>query len=136
VTIDRNRISHNGMSAVQIAFVSAALEKKFTITNNRFEHNAADAIDINNRTSHQAVSIDGLIASNYSVNNGFVNESGTPDGSGIATLINVSDVVIRNNRSLKNNRPALYLENCGNIDFDSNHTDGVIEIVHRFAEIG
>lgn len=135
VTVDGNRIHRNGMSAVQIAFGSAAHEKNFTITNNRFEHNAADAIDINNRTSHQAVPINGLIASNYSMDNGFVNGVGTPDGSGIATLINVSDVVIRNNRSLKSNRPTLYLENCRNIDFNGNHTDGIVEIVHRFADI-
>lgn len=135
VTIDRNYIHHNGMSALQIAFGSAALEKDFVITNNRFEHNAADAIDINNRTAHQAVSINGLIASNYSADNGFVNGEGTPDGSGIATLINVSDVLIRNNRSIKSNRPALYLENCGDIDVTNNYTDGTIEIVHRFKEI-
>ncbi|WP_353183352.1 right-handed parallel beta-helix repeat-containing protein [Parapedobacter lycopersici] len=135
VTIDRNRIHHNGMSAIQIAFGSAALEKDFAITNNRFEYNAADAIDINNRTAHQAIPINGLIASNYSTDNGFVDGQSTPDGSGIATLINVSDVVIRNNRSVKNNRPALYLENCGEIDFNNNYTDGTIEIVHRFTAI-
>lgn len=135
VSIDRNRIHHNGMSAVQIAFGSTALEKNFTITNNRFEHNAADAIDINNRTAHQAIPINGLIAANYSIDNGFVNGERTPDGSGIATLINVSDVIIRNNRSLKSNRPALYLENCGDIDFSGNYTDGIVEVVHRFDNI-
>lgn len=135
VTVDRNYIHHNGMSAVQIAFGSAALETDFTITNNRFEYNAADAVDINNRTAHQAVPINGLIASNYSTNNGFVNGESTPDGSGIATLINVSDVMIRNNKSFNSNRPALYLENCGDIDFDGNHTDGTVEIVHQFDDI-
>jgi len=135
VTIDRNDIHHNGMSAVQIAFGSAALEKDFFITNNRFEHNAADAIDINNRTAHQAVPINGLIAGNYSINNGYVDGESTPDGSGIATLINVSDVIIRNNTSFKSNRPALYLENCGNIDFNNNHSDGAVEIVRRFDNI-
>ncbi len=135
VTISRNHIHHNGMSAVQIAFGSTALERNFVITNNRFEYNAADAVDINNRTSHESIPIKCLIAGNYSRDNGFVNGQATPDGSGIATLINVGEVEVRGNFSYNSNRPALYLENCGNIGITANHSDGVFEIVNRFGKL-
>ncbi|SEM44050.1 parallel beta-helix repeat (two copies) [bacterium A37T11] len=135
IDIDENDIHHNGMSGVQIAFGNSALEKYFTITNNKILFNAADAIDINNRSSRAAAPIHCLIAGNLSLNNGFVQGHSTIDGSGIATLINVSDVRVRNNKAYKNNRPALYLENCGTINFRDNQTDGTVEINQQFDTV-
>src|SRR5690606_32378466 len=135
VEIDGNRIHHNGMSGIQVAFNAAERVANYRITNNRLEHNAADAVDINNRAHGQVVAINALIAGNYSYRNGFVNDAPTPDGSGIATLIGVSGVTLSGNRAFDNNRPALYIEGCGDITANRNVTDGAFELGGHWEQI-
>ncbi|MGV3761296.1 right-handed parallel beta-helix repeat-containing protein [Parapedobacter sp.] len=135
VEIDGNRIHHNGMSGIQVAFNAAERVANYRITNNRLEHNAADAVDINNRAHGRVVAINALIAGNYSYHNGFVNDESTPDGSGIGTLIGISGVTLSGNRAFGNNRPALYIEGCGDITANRNVTDGAFELVGRWEHI-
>ncbi|MEC3881233.1 right-handed parallel beta-helix repeat-containing protein [Parapedobacter sp. 10938] len=135
VEIDGNHIHHNGMSGIQVAFNAAERVANYRITNNRLEHNAADAVDINNRAHGQVVAINALIAGNYSYQNGSVNGKSTPDGSGIGTLIGVSGVTLSGNRAFGNNRPALYIEGCGDITANRNVTDGAFELVGRWEHI-
>ena len=135
VEIDGNRIHHNGMSGVQIAFGGINRVKNYRITNNRFEFNAADAVDINNRENKEIFPINALIAGNYSRENGFVSGESTPDGSGIGTLIGISDVTLSGNRAFGNNRPALYIEGCGTIIANRNLTDGAFEMVGRWDSV-
>lgn len=119
----------NGMSAIQVAFGNTGVEKNYTFRNNIMEDNAADAIDINNRSDRGFWDINCLIEDNTTRRNGFVSGKSTPDGSGIATLINVSGVRIVNNSAEKNNRPALYIENCGDIQAENNKADNQVELV-------
>ncbi|MCL6260683.1 glycoside hydrolase family 55 protein [Aquiflexum sp. TKW24L] len=119
----------NGMSAIQVAFGNSGIEKNYSFINNLMEDNAADAIDINNRSEKPYWDINCLIEENTSKRNGFVSGKSTPDGSGIATLINVSGVRMINNTAEKNNRPALYIENCGEIYAESNKADNQVELV-------
>ena len=135
VEIDGNYIHHNGMSGIQIAFNTAERVTNYRITNNRLEYNAADAVDINNRAHGRVVAINALIAGNYSRNNGFVNGESTPDGSGMGTLIGISDVTLSGNRAFGNNRPALYIEGCGDITANRNITDGAFELVGQWERI-
>lgn len=135
VEIDGNHIHHNGMSGIQVAFNTAERVANYRITNNRLEHNAADAVDINNRAHGQVVSINALIAGNQSYRNGFVNGESTPDGSGMGTLIGISGVTLSGNRAFANNRPALYIEGCGDITANRNETDGAFELVGRWESI-
>lgn len=134
-TIKRNLISYNGMSAIQIGFGKTKKEKGFVISHNTLEHNAADAIDINNKITSSPLPIQCYIQHNKSFHNGFVNGESTVDGSGLATLINVSEVTVVNNVSTKSNRPALYLDKCGYIIAKNNKTDNKIEIVNSFQRI-
>src|SRR5690606_10710279 len=90
VEVSHNRIQNNGMSAIQVAFGRNGIEKNYLFINNVMEGNAADAIDINNRSLVKYLNINCRIENNISRNNGFVNGESTPDGSGIATLINIS----------------------------------------------
>lgn len=135
VEIDGNHIHHNGMSGIQVAFNTADRVANYRITNNRLEHNAADAVDINNRAHGRVVAINALIAGNYSNSNGFVNGESTPDGSGMGTLIGISGVTLSGNRAFNNNRPALYIEGCGDITANRNMTDGAFELVGRWENI-
>src|SRR5690606_40339552 len=95
VEVSHNRIQNNGMSAIQVAFGRNGIEKNYLFINNVMEGNAADAIDINNRSLVKYLNINCRIENNISRNNGFVNGESTPDGSGIATLINISGVEMR-----------------------------------------
>jgi len=135
VEISGNHIHHNGMSGIQVAFSAAERVRNFRITNNRLEYNAADAVDINNRAHGRVVAINALVAGNFSQGNGFVNGAPTPDGSGIGTIIGVSEVTLSGNRALSNNRPALYIEGCGDIIVNGNVTDGAFELVGRSERI-
>lgn len=135
VEIDGNHIHDNGMSGIQVAFNAAERVANYRITNNRLEHNAADAVDINNRAHGRVVAINALIAGNYSYGNGFVNGESTPDGSGIGTLIGISGVTLSGNRAFGNNRPALYIEGCGDITANRNVTDGAFELVGHWENI-
>lgn len=135
VEIDGNEIHHNGMSGIQVAFNTAERVTNYRITNNKLEYNAADAVDINNRAHGQVVAINALIAGNYSKGNGFVKGASTPDGSGIGTLIGVSGVTLSGNQAFDNNRPALYIEGCGEIIANRNITDGAFELVGQWDRI-
>ncbi len=135
VEIEGNHIHHNGMSGIQIAFNVAERVANYRISNNRLEHNAADAVDINNRAHGRVVAINALIAGNYSYGNGFVKGKSTPDGSGIGTLIGISGVTLSGNRAFGNNRPALYIEGCGDITANRNVTDGAFELVGHWENI-
>ena len=135
VEVANNVISKNGMSAIQVAFGSTGREKNYHFSNNLMEENAADAIDINNRSDRPHWDINCLIENNISRNNGYVKGQPTPDGSGIATLINLSGVTMLNNIAEGNNRPALYLENCGKIYASGNKADNQVEVVLQFDEL-
>lgn len=121
-------IHHNGMSGIQVAFGDTGKEKDYNFSNNILDGNAADAIDINNRSKEKAKDIECVISFNISCGNGFVNKESTPDGSGIATLINISNVILFKNEAYKNNRPAIYLESCGLILAKRNRADNQVEI--------
>lgn len=135
VDVTHNQISKNGMSAIQVAFGTTGREKNYEFSNNVMEGNAADAIDINNRSERGYWDINCHIENNISRNNGYVKGQSTPDGSGIATLINLSGVTMLNNVAEGNNRPALYIESCGNIFASGNKADNAVEIVLHFDEL-
>lgn len=135
VEVSNNRLLNNGMSAIQVAFGSKSIEKNYRFIGNLMEGNAADAVDINNRSPRKFLDINCLIKDNTSRNNGFVRGKSTLDGSGIVTLVNVSGVEILNNTAEKNNRPSLYIENCGKIYATGNISDHQVEIVERFEEL-
>lgn len=135
VHIDSNHIHGNGMSGVQIAFGNGGVEQNYVISNNSFQDNIADAVDINNRGLHQFLDINCRIISNEGINNGFLNGQSTPDGSGIATLINVSNVEVKGNTSQNNNRPAVYLEDCRDIHLHGNEADDTFEMVGHFENV-
>jgi len=135
VQIRHNDIARNGMSAIQIGFGKTKVEHHFIIAHNTLESNAADAIDINNKITSTPPSIYCTITGNKSFNNGYVNGKSTVDGSGLATLVNVSGVNIINNRSERSNRPALYIEKCGKITAKGNYSDHKVEIVGSFQQI-
>lgn len=129
VAVSHNQVEYNGMSGIQIAFGSAGREKNFLIAHNRFDHNAADAVDINQPDPKHRLAIFADIEHNIANDNGFVRGESTPDGSGIATLVGVSHVNLLNNRSSNNNRPSIYLQNCDTIYASNNETDNVLEMV-------
>ncbi|HLW20540.1 MAG TPA: glycosyl hydrolase family 28-related protein [Cyclobacteriaceae bacterium] len=133
--VENNIISNNGMSAIQVAFGTTGKEKNYRFIKNVMEGNAADAIDINNRSARPHWDINCHIEDNLSRNNGFVKGQSTPDGSGIATLINLSGVTMLNNVAAGNNRPALYIENCGKIYASGNKADNQVEVVLQFDEL-
>lgn len=135
VEITNNLISRNGMSAIQVAFGTTGREKNYQFSNNVMEENAADAIDINNRSDRPHWDINCHIENNISRNNGYVKGQSTPDGSGIGTLINISGVTMLNNIAEGNNRPALYLESCGKIHASGNQADNQVEVVLQFDEL-
>ena len=133
--VTNNLISKNGMSAIQVAFGTTGREKNYRFINNVMEGNAADAIDINNRSDRDYWDINCRIEDNISRNNGYVYGQSTPDGSGIATLINLSGVTMLDNVAEGNNRPALYIENCGEIHAAGNTADNQVEVVLAFGEL-
>ncbi|HSF53887.1 MAG TPA: right-handed parallel beta-helix repeat-containing protein [Algoriphagus sp.] len=124
-----NTIHHNGMSGIQVAFGDSGKESDYNFSGNVLDQNAADGIDINNRSPEKAKDISTSISYNLSCDNGFVNEKSTPDGSGFGTLINVSGIVIYRNQAIGNNRPAMYIEDCGTILTKENQADNQVEIV-------
>src|SRR5690606_30363736 len=75
------------------------------------------------------------IEDNISRDNGYVKGQPTPDGSGVATLINLSGVTMHNNVAEGNNRPALYIESCGSIYASGNKADNAVEVVLNFDEL-
>lgn len=135
VSISDSFFYHNGMSGIQVAFGSAGIEKNYSFVDNTMEYNAADGIDINNRSPRGFLNINCLIKGNVSRHNGFVKGISTPDGSGIATLINVSGVKMIDNLAEKNNRPAIYMESCGSIYAEGNKGDNQVEIVLDMKDI-
>ncbi|QNL50202.1 right-handed parallel beta-helix repeat-containing protein [Olivibacter sp. SDN3] len=135
VELVNNRIHHNGMSGIQIAFGSAGVERNYKIVENRLEENAADGIDINNMNERRLVDLNAHIARNFSKANGWVNGKKTPDGSGIATLVGVSNVMVSDNKSLNNNRPALYIRSCDRIQAQGNEADDFAELVGKNGQV-
>jgi hypothetical protein len=132
VKIDQNEISANGLSGIQVAF-QGGTEHDYLITNNKIHHNMADAIDINNGDS--IVDLKAVISGNVCSSNGFVGSASTPDGSGIATLIRVTNVLVENNETLDCNKGAFYMYNCGTIITRNNTCDRYMEIVGTFDHI-
>lgn len=135
VAVMNNVIRHNGMSAIQVAFGDTGKERDYNFSYNILEENASDAIDINNRSKEKAKDIECLITENITCGNGFVKGESTPDGSGIATLINVSNVIIYKNEAYRNNRPAIYVESCGLILAKENWADNQVEITLDLEEL-
>ncbi|MBD8490043.1 right-handed parallel beta-helix repeat-containing protein [Echinicola sp. CAU 1574] len=135
VDVTDSHIYKNGMSGIQVAFGGRANERDFHFVNNILEENAGDAIDINNRSTRKILNIHSLIYNNKSKANGFVRGEPTPDGSGIATLVNVSGVTIQYNTAEGNNRPAIYLEKCGIINIDHNKADNEVEVVGQLLDL-
>lgn len=130
-----NTIHHNGMSAIQVAFGESGKENDYNFAGNVLDQNAADGIDINNRSPEKAKEIATTISYNLSCDNGFVEGKSTPDGSGFGTLINVSGIILYRNQAIRNNRPALYLESCGEILSRENQADNQVEIVLALADL-
>ncbi len=129
VSVQKNNSSYNGMSGLQVAFGREAVERGYDIGDNKFNYNAADAIDINQPEKSLTVPIRAKIHDNTSDHNGFVSGEKTVDGSGIVTLVGVSDVVLNGNRSSRSNRPAIYLERCDSVYAVANDADNVMELV-------
>ncbi|PZX59766.1 parallel beta-helix repeat protein [Algoriphagus ratkowskyi] len=135
VEVLNNVIHHNGMSGIQVAFGDKGKERDYNFLSNILDSNAADAIDINNRSPQSAMDIECVIANNITCDNGFVNGLSTPDGSGIGTLINISNVLLFNNEAYRNNRPAIYMESCGLILAKGNWADNQVEITLGLEEL-
>ncbi|MFC5626424.1 right-handed parallel beta-helix repeat-containing protein [Algoriphagus winogradskyi] len=135
VEVINNVIRHNGMSGIQVAFGETGKEKDYNFSYNILEENASDAIDINNRSKEKAKDIECVITKNITCGNGFVKGESTPDGSGIVTLINVSNVLIYKNEAYRNNRPAIYVESCGVILGKENWADNQVEITLDLEEL-
>lgn len=135
VEVLHNVIHHNGMSAIQVAFGDKGKERDYNFSHNIFDSNASDAVDINNRSPQKAMDIECTIARNISCDNGFVKGKPTPDGSGIGTLINVSQVLLYRNESYRNNRPALYMESCGVVLAKDNWADNQVEVTLELEEL-
>lgn len=135
VDVLNNVIHHNGMSAIQVAFGDKGKERDYNFSHNILDSNAADAVDINNRSPKQAMDINCLIVENISCDNGFVKGEPTPDGSGIGTLINISNVILYKNKAFRNNRPAVYVESCGLILIKENWADNQVEVVLNLEEL-
>lgn len=135
VEVHENVIHHNGMSAIQVAFGNSGKETDYNFSNNILDENASDAIDINNRSKEKAKDIECVISKNITCGNGFVKSESTPDGSGIATLINVSNIVIYKNEAYGNNRPAIYVESCGLILAKENWADNQVEVTLDLEEL-
>ncbi len=130
-----NTIHHNGMSGIQVAFSGSGKENDYNFSGNILDQNAADGIDINNRSPEKAKEISTAISYNLSCDNGFVDGKSTPDGSGFGTLINVSGIILYRNQAIRNNRPALYIESCGRILSRENQADNQLEIVLELADL-
>ncbi|MEH6308794.1 right-handed parallel beta-helix repeat-containing protein [Olivibacter sp. CPCC 100613] len=135
ITLHRNKISHNGMSGIQVAFGSVGLENRYRITDNLIFANAADAIDINNPDISRQINLAAVIEGNTSYDNGWVKGEKTRDGSGIATLVGLKDVMVRNNKSNRSNRPAVYLRDCDAVQVINNNADNFAEIVGSQGQI-
>lgn len=117
VTVKNNYIENNGMSGIQFAFAFGT-EKGYIVDGNTIINNYSDGLDINN-TIAQNINIDCIISNNIYENNGWFNKDKnkiTQDGSGIATLVNVSNVNGINNMVSDCCRTGLYISNCNNID--------------------
>ncbi|GAA4789246.1 hypothetical protein GCM10023231_16940 [Olivibacter ginsenosidimutans] len=135
IVVHHNRVSNNGMSGIQVAFGSTGLEKQYKITDNTLTANAADAIDINNPDPVRQVDLQAVIEGNQSKGNGWVMGKKTRDGSGIATLVGLKNVLVRNNKSENSNRPAIYIRQCDAIDVLENDADNFAEIVGDLGQI-
>jgi len=135
IVVRNCNISYNGMSGIQLAFGNRGLEKNYHFINNTLNFNSGDAIDINNHASKSPLPIHSLIQNNQSKGNGYVSGASTPDGSGIATLVNVSNVEVYHNIASQNNRPAIYLEGCGKIRLTGNTADNQVEIVGKLEDL-
>lgn len=135
IDLTQNYIHHNGMSGIQVAFGSGGLENMYSIFRNRLEYNAADGIDINNPDEERKVELDAKIIGNQSIGNGWVNSKKTPDGSGIATLVGLKNVYVKDNKSEKSNRPAIYVRTCDQIELEGNQADNVAELVGELGNI-
>jgi parallel beta-helix repeat protein len=111
--ITNNRIGYNGMSGIQLNF-NAAIDSTnhFTIEKNSIFGNRADGIDLNNTLS--AYDVWGLVQDNYLYQNGWLNGNLTPDGSGIATCINLRQIQLLRNLTVRSARSGIYLSNCVN----------------------
>jgi len=134
VIVDHNTIYSNGLSGIQIAFDASFKEYNYQITGNNIHNNMADGIDINN-FQFKTRDIKILIKNNLLKSNGFVNGKSTADGSGIATLINLSNVIVSNNRSSLSNRSALYVKGCGVITASNNVSDKPVEIIDHYERL-
>src|SRR5690606_28414777 len=91
--------------------------------------------DINNRAPKKAMDIECIIANNITCEDGYVNGESTPDGSGIGTLINISNVLLYKNEAYRNNRPAIYVESCGVIMAKNNWADNQVEVTLDLEEL-
>jgi len=134
VKVDHNVIYANGLSGIQIAFDATQQEYDYQLRNNQIYSNMADGIDINNfefKTRDVKIVIDG----NTLRSNGFVNKQPTNDGSGIATLIKLSNVTVTNNKSSLSNRSSLYIKDCGKITASNNVSDMPVEIISEYERI-
>jgi hypothetical protein len=95
ITVDKSaHIYGNGMSGIQLAFADAPeIEQKRYKIAGTIHDNYADGVDINNASgSSEPIEIDCLIDGTIQYHNGFMGENVTQDGSGLATLKNVTGI--------------------------------------------
>jgi parallel beta-helix repeat protein len=90
-----------------------------TISGNSIWDNTADGIDMNN-TGKSAYPMNILVNGNRLYRNGWWNGQRTADGSGIATVINLSDVTLTNNIAIDPQRVGIFAENSSNITASDN----------------
>lgn len=134
VIVKNNLIENNGMSGIQFAYAFGN-EKSYIVDGNTIINNYSDGLDINN-TMPQNINIDCIISNNIYENNGWFNKDKnkiTQDGSGIATLVNVSNVSGVNNIVNDCCRTGLYMSYCNNIDIKGKITKskyGVSSLVY------
>lgn len=128
ITLTNNLCERNGMSGIQIAF-GGDYCTNYKVINNTCLDNFSDGLDINNGTdtTHR---INAVIQGNIFKNNGFMGQYVTQDGSGVATLVNVTDVTIIGNECYNPARSGLYIRKCSNINISSN----IIEKINNVSE--
>ena len=126
VTVKGNDIVGNGMSGIQFAFASPNLVTytHYKVLNNIIEDNYSDGLDINN-TTNIIVDAHVIIKGNHFKHNGFMGNNKTQDGSGIATLTYVKNIIIEDNDCYDSNRFGLYMNICENVRVGINNVDNV-----------
>jgi hypothetical protein len=116
-----NYIFDNQCSGIQVNFNKPAGVPltDLTIANNSIWNNNADGIDMNN-VGVAAYPGRILVESNLLFHNGWWEGQRTADGSGVATVINLSDVKLTHNIAIDPQRSGIMAANSSNITASGN----------------